>query len=101
MPDRITTSGKKVLLDGAVLDMRCAEQSGYVAECACPHEHWHVGRAGCCLDVHFEDDGLVRVLLDAGDFDDEVEFSDLADMEAARAAAFAWFVGKYGDGKPV
>lgn len=79
----------------AVLDMRCAELFGYTPDCGCPHEHWHVGKAGCCLDVHFEADGSAHVILDAGDFDDETTFRGLTDIDAARAAAFQWFESKY------
>lgn len=59
-------------------------------DCDCPFEHWHIGQINACLDVHFEDDGSVHCILDVGDWDTEVTFDGIADMQTARIAAFAW-----------
>lgn len=61
-----------------------------IPDCACPFEHWHVGPTNICLDIHFEEDGSVHFLMDAGDWDNEHTAHGLQNMDEAREAAFAW-----------
>lgn len=66
-------------------------------DCDCPFEHWHVGEAPTCLDIHFEEDGSVHARIDAGDWEAEVFFKDVHAMEQARVLAFEWAASKLGE----
>ncbi len=57
-------------------------------ECACPYVHLHVD--GCCLEAHYEPDGSVHVLADAGDWNDETTIQ-ATDLDDARRQALEWF----------
>ena len=75
----------------AELNMACAEQFGMLPDCNCPHEHWHIGQARFCLDLHFEDDGSCHVLLMDDDGEDiETDFTGHASIDTVRPLALAW-----------
>lgn len=75
----------------AELAMSCPEEFGFLPDCDCPYEHWHLPEYGACLDVHFEPDNSVHVLI-LGDetFEAQTTFQGIPDMIQARAKAFAW-----------
>jgi len=73
-----------------VLAMECPPFFGTMPDCDCPWEHWHIGNAGCCLDVHFEEDRSVHVILQAGDLEHETTLHGVPDLGRARELAFAW-----------
>jgi hypothetical protein len=72
----------------AVLDMECPVEFGTVPDCDCAYEHWHIG-VGHCLDIHFEPDGSIHVLLGGGDFENETVLHGPS-LDAVRDEAFAW-----------
>ncbi len=55
--------------------------------CGCPVEEWLF--RGINLMLHFEADGAVELLADAGDWDREVALKATT-IEDAREEAFAW-----------
>ncbi|MFZ5704947.1 MAG: hypothetical protein ACOY5R_06730 [Pseudomonadota bacterium] len=57
-------------------------------ECGCPEEEWVVGN--CTLIMHFEDDGSIHGLLDAGDWDADKTFRGFCSLDAARPSIFDW-----------
>jgi hypothetical protein len=61
-------------------------------ECDCPMRHMHVD--GVCLEVHYEPDGSVHVLADAGDWQDETSLA-APDLDDACQQALAWFELKH------
>tara|TARA_R110000787_G_scaffold3148_4_gene12650 strand:- start:40545 stop:40826 length:282 start_codon:yes stop_codon:yes gene_type:complete len=73
---------------GPEIDMTCLFAEEFRPECGCPQEHWHV-HDGYCLDIHFEPDGTAHavLLVEEDDFETDIE---AADMDEARAKAFAW-----------
>lgn len=73
-----------------VLDLKCPVDYGTVPDCACPYEHWHIGIAGCCLDIHVEEEGYTHIILNTGDDEFEHTLPDVACLEAARPLAMAW-----------
>lgn len=73
----------------ATLAMSCPVEFGTMPDCDCPFEHWHIGRAGTCLDVHLEEDGTAHFFLDTGDSDAEIEMPAMT-LEQARTEAFRW-----------
>jgi hypothetical protein len=56
-------------------------------DCGCPVEEWVLN--GVSLQIHFEDDGVMEVFADTGDWDANVPLKATT-MEAAREEAFAW-----------
>jgi hypothetical protein len=62
-------------------------------ECDCPLIHLHVD--GVCLEVHYEPDGSVHVLSDAGDWQDETTLLGCRDLADARDLALAWFTERH------
>jgi hypothetical protein len=60
-------------------------------ECDCPVAHLHLDYV--CVDVHFEADGSVHVLADAGDWQMDTDLIGVADLEDAKTKAIAWFAG--------
>jgi hypothetical protein len=58
-------------------------------ECDCPVRHLHVD--GVCLEVHYEPDGSVHALCDAGDWQDETTLVGVADLDDASARTLLWF----------
>jgi hypothetical protein len=78
----------------AALAPECCLENGTQPDCACPHEHWHVGAAAnCCLDVHFEEDGSAHIWFDWGDAEREITVQGIAEINEARAIAFGWLSG--------
>ncbi len=74
-----------------ILTPECCAENGTVPDCACPHEHWHIGAAaGSCLDVHLEEDGSAHITFDWGDCEREILVTGIAGMDEARAIAFGW-----------
>lgn len=82
------------------MDMQCPVEFDTLPDCTCPHEHWHIGHAGCCLDIHFEEDGSVHVTLDAYDWQDEIVLHGVSTLAEASAIALAWGAGKIGETYP-
>jgi len=76
------------------LDMQCPIDFGTTPDCDCPYEHWHVGQAGTCLDIHFEADGSVHVTLDSGEWDAETTIHGAASLDDVRDDAFVWAASK-------
>jgi hypothetical protein len=62
-------------------------------ECDCPMAHLHVD--GVCLEVHYEPDGSVHALSDAGDWQDETTLHDCRDLDEAKERALAWFAARH------
>ena len=56
-------------------------------ECGCPVEEWVHCAVG--LLIHYEPDGSLEVVADAGDWEHTLALK-AADMDAARREAFAW-----------
>lgn len=82
------------------LAMECPVEFGTVPDCDCPYEHWHIGHAGCCLDIHLEEDGSVHVILETGDWDRETSFLGLSSLDEARERAFVWAGQQIGEAVP-
>lgn len=74
----------------AILAPECCDEFDTNPDCACPHEHWHVGRAGTCLDIHIEEEGYTHLTIDFGDGSHEVELHGISTLDAARPIAFLW-----------
>lgn len=73
------------------LAMECAEEFGIKPDCDCPHEHWHLVDFGACLDIHFEPDNSVRILLlGSEEFEAETTLTNIPTIAGARGPAFAW-----------
>lgn len=88
---KITDAGEAMLEQfRATLDMQCPVEFGTMPDCKCPHEHWHIGPAGACVDIHVEDEGYTHVMLDMGDLGHEVHLHGVSTLEAAKPIAFLW-----------
>jgi hypothetical protein len=79
-----------VWLGGAELAPLCNAEFGAEPDCDCPSEHWHVGSAGACLEMHLEPDGSAHCAIFAGDWETEAGFQNISDIEALRSIAFRW-----------
>lgn len=73
-----------------LLDMQCPKDFGTEPDCACPYEHWHIGVAGCCLDIHVEEEGYTHIILGTGDDEFEHTLPGVTCLETARPLAMAW-----------
>jgi len=81
----------------AVLDALCNREMGTEPDCDCAHEHWHIGAAGACLDIHVEPEGWTHCILDLGDVGHEIELHGITTLDQARGIAFLWAATITGD----
>lgn len=87
-------NGRPVQTD---LDMQCPVEFKTVPDCDCPFEHWHVGRAGCCLDVHVEEEGYTHAILSTGDDEFEKVFHGADTLDKGRPLAMSWAATMIGE----
>lgn len=57
-------------------------------ECSCPEEVWLVGNVECT--IHEEADGSCHVIMDNGDAQSEMEFSNVGKLDDARDLLLGW-----------
>ncbi len=84
----------------AELDMKCPADFGTLPDCDCPFQHWHIGGALTCLDVHFEEDASVHLRLYTGDYEAETILMGMSSLEQALPFAFRWAASLIGDEFP-
>ena len=80
------------------LDMQCAIDFGITPDCDCAHEHWHLGDAGTCLDLHLEDDGSCHVILFLEEDEIHTHYVGLTSIDQVRPLAMVWaapFIGEH------
>jgi len=81
------TNGTLLTRLHVVLAPECEEEFDTAPDCECPHEHWHVGRAGACLVLHIEDDGSGHIVLDWGDDSRSLSVTGVRSLDELRDMA--------------